>query len=347
MLKKTIRRLGALAMVLAMAVSVFAVNASAADTTDSGDNQQQEEQIDALKLTKRVNKGTHTYAPTATFSFTVTAAGASAGVTNPYDAKTNPFVTVSSVSFTPAERDIDNEYVEKDATITVDDTNLEPGIYYFTISEVVYAAGDDNYVDGVSYTGGSKKLAVYVYGDGTDTKYMFVDEKGENKVDGTFVNSYVNTADLTIGKTVTGEFGNKDKEFEFTLKINGDPQANKTYDKVNSNGAKTGTVTTDANGKFKLKHGEKIVVPNLQAKDTYEVKEDNYSGYTTTVAGSESSDMKHTTQLTSVDKSVEFTNKADANPATGVIMTIAPYALMVVLAGAFAVVFLTRRNRAE
>ena len=32
MLKKTIRRLGALAMVLAMAVSVFAVSASAAGT---------------------------------------------------------------------------------------------------------------------------------------------------------------------------------------------------------------------------------------------------------------------------------------------------------------------------
>ena len=31
MLKKTIRRLGALAMVLAMAVSVFAVNASAVE----------------------------------------------------------------------------------------------------------------------------------------------------------------------------------------------------------------------------------------------------------------------------------------------------------------------------
>lgn len=34
MLKKTIRRLGALAMVLAMAVSVFAVNASAVDATE-------------------------------------------------------------------------------------------------------------------------------------------------------------------------------------------------------------------------------------------------------------------------------------------------------------------------
>lgn len=47
------------------------------------------------------------------------------------------------------------------------------------------------------------------------------------------------------------------------------------------------------------------------------------------------------------DNSVEFTNTKDASTPTGVIMTIAPYALMVVLAGAFAVVFLTRRNRAE
>ena len=135
MLKKTIRRLGALAMVLAMAVSVFAVNASAAGATDSGDNQQQEEQIDEKKLTKRVNKATNTYAPTATFSFTVANAGASAGVTNPYDSKKTPFVTVSSVSFTPAESDIGKEYVENDAIITVNDTGLEPGIYYFKISK--------------------------------------------------------------------------------------------------------------------------------------------------------------------------------------------------------------------
>ena len=37
MLKKTIRRLGALAMVLAMAVSVFAVNASAAGTVNESE----------------------------------------------------------------------------------------------------------------------------------------------------------------------------------------------------------------------------------------------------------------------------------------------------------------------
>ena len=41
------------------------------------------------------------------------------------------------------------------------------------------------------------------------------------------------------------------------------------------------------------------------------------------------------------------TNTKNASTPGGVIMTIAPYALMVVLAGAFAVVFLSRRNRAE
>ena len=47
------------------------------------------------------------------------------------------------------------------------------------------------------------------------------------------------------------------------------------------------------------------------------------------------------------DKTQTVTNDKAITTPGGVIMTIAPYALMVVLAGAFAVVFLTRRNRAE
>lgn len=49
----------------------------------------------------------------------------------------------------------------------------------------------------------------------------------------------------------------------------------------------------------------------------------------------------------SATESVKVINDKDVSTPGGVIMTIAPYALMVVLAGAFAVVFLTRRNRAE
>ena len=45
--------------------------------------------------------------------------------------------------------------------------------------------------------------------------------------------------------------------------------------------------------------------------------------------------------------SIVYTNTKQITTPGGVIMTIAPYALMLVLAGAFAVVFLSRRNRAE
>ena len=66
MLKKTIRRLGALAMVLAMAVSVFAVNASA--TTEG--------YTEIGAFTKKVTTDGHTYAPNTTFSYNVEGADA-------------------------------------------------------------------------------------------------------------------------------------------------------------------------------------------------------------------------------------------------------------------------------
>ena len=66
MLKKTIRRLGALAMVLAMAVSVFAVNASAVEET---------EPVASPAVSKKITKSANTYVPNASFEFEITAAG--------------------------------------------------------------------------------------------------------------------------------------------------------------------------------------------------------------------------------------------------------------------------------
>ena len=56
MLKKTIRRLGALAMVLAMAVSVFAVNASATEVTVYPET-------DTAVITKQITKEANVLAP--------------------------------------------------------------------------------------------------------------------------------------------------------------------------------------------------------------------------------------------------------------------------------------------
>ena len=69
MLKKTIRRLGALAMVLAMAVSVFAVNASAEGST--------EEVVPAtnatVSFTKTIDmsKAEGANTPAGTYTFTI------------------------------------------------------------------------------------------------------------------------------------------------------------------------------------------------------------------------------------------------------------------------------------
>jgi len=93
-----------------------------------------------------------------------------------------------------------------------------------------------------------------------------------------------------------------------------------------------------------------MIVPQrllMQKVVFYTVTEADYSGsgYKTYVDGVEKREAKG--NATADDTVVTVKNEKNNTAPTGVIMTIAPYALMVVLAGAFAVVFLTRRNRAE
>lgn len=330
MLKKTIRRLGALAMVLAMAVSVFAVNASADNT----------EVLPAVS--KKITKSTNTYVPTTNFEFNITAAGQSDTIgTNP---GVDGVISIDPVRFVADDNDIGvTEVNGTGGTIRVDATKfMHPGIYYYNVTEVNSA------VSGVTYDTQTKKLAVYKYNDGT-IAYMFVKKNDAGKWvkdESPFTNAYVNVASLTISKAVKGTFADRNKEFTFTLVINGATAANRELKKGE------GTITTDADGKFTLKDGESVIVTGLEAADTYKVVEtpEDYTpsidnaGVTVNDATAEGN---MTTELTSGDKTVAYTNERNASTPGGVIMTIAPYALMVVLAGAFAVVFLTRRNRAE
>ena len=164
MLKKTIRRLSALAMVLAMAVSVFAVNASANNT----------EVLPAVS--KKITKSTNTYVPTTDFTFSITAAGQSDTIgTNP---GVDGVISIDPVHFEANANDIGVAEVNgTGGTIRVDATKFtHPGIYYYNVTEVNSA------VSGVTYDPQTKKLAVYKYKNGT-IAYMFVKE--ETKEDGT------------------------------------------------------------------------------------------------------------------------------------------------------------------
>lgn len=355
MLKKTIRRLGALAMVLAMAVSVFAVSASAAETVPGN----AETKFD---FTKTVTTDGNTYAPNTSFGYTVT--NGEAGSITDANNNTVPVlagqggVTLTDTVFAPTitgMTTVADSYEVTGKIVVAANTFTTTGVYHYVVEEKSTPA-----YDGITYDTAKRDLYIYVVRENGQlvVKYAIM-KNGTDKSTG-FVNDYGKTNEkihkVTVTKEVTGLLADKNKEFEFTVSVKG--AAGEKYKvgyKVTADAAEEvtyvdSTETTDAEGivkerKIKIKDTGCIVIYGLSKTDVYTVNEKDYSseGYTT-------ENRKNSGSITEGkdgDVNITVENKYDTVTPGGVIMTIAPYALMVVLAGAFAVVFLSRRNRAE
>lgn len=366
MLKKTIRRLGALAMVLAMAVSVFAVSASAegVETTPTATNP---------TITKKISKEADVYLPTDTFTFKAEAAGKSndTSYTTPTADKALKATNgvLGTITSGPAASDLGKDMVTVGTLeIQVDKTAFEgPGTYYYTITE---QAGEYN---GMKYDPTTKTLIVMIGTDGEVLYYGFINNKNDTtKASGDFTNIYKDDGDhkgphdLVIKKKVGGNAYIPGMEYEFKVNItnaNGvEEQYNAIIKDANNTVQQTLTFTSGSdNNTFKLEKDWTITITGLSPQDNYVVSEKNYTGddykyANPTATGSITSLTLNTagtmfesatTTMGNADTSATVTNTKSLTTPGGVIMTIAPYALMVVLAGAFAVVFLTRRNRAE
>lgn len=362
MLKKTIRRLGALAMVLAMAVSVFAVSASAVEVTTNA--------AKTVDITKEVTKKEHVLSPTETFTFVVEK-GTTAPAANGMPA---------TVAGDPDDIEIVGTRVEADAdkTTVTGKTQLKirknvykaPGVYSYVIKE---KAGT---LDGMHYDTTVYSVLVYVDNkyDVTVLVYKGTNLNAENKTsDIKFTNDYASNApdggtwDLKVSKEIKGKFttGSETFKFDITVGTADDKPTDTTlagtynvivYDKDGKQKGQATTITLDSTSAttVELGNGEYVKVYGLTKYNTYTVKEQKHGadGFETSVEASNATLDDNTNVVTRnsdivADQTVSYTNKKDATIPGGVIMTIAPYALMVVLAGAFAVVFLTRRNRAE
>lgn len=355
MLKKTIRRLGALAMVLAMAVSVFAVSASAAE----GETDTSYSATKKVEITKTISMDTNAKVPNGEFKFELTPSETkwenmqySAADIAKADADAVK-LTDSNIKSSPA--DTANDVLSDKAEISIDAGKfLQPGIYVWKVEET------GTYTDGARCEPQTKYLIVSIIRDGNDLKVasagLVTTLKDTSKNNG-FVNPYASVK-LDMSKTVAGLMGDKSKEFDFTVVITSS-DASKEYAVVIADD-KTGTTRlvnatptkatkegkTTYTYSVKMKHDGALTIYGLAGDDTWSVTETPVAGYTTNVNNSDSA-----TNVAEGDAktngTADFVNTATSSPATGVIMTIAPYALMVVLAGAFAVVFLSRRNRAE
>lgn len=322
---KKFGRLMTMLMVVVMLVSVLSLGAFAETGVFSGGT---------VTITKTLTKNQNAYAPNTSFSFAVAAAGA--GTYNGkvvYEGVGTPTVG-APIAFTPSGADIGKTTVTGTTTITfAENTFSKPGIYHYTVTET---AGS---YDGITYDDTVKNLYVYVVNgeDGALKIDGVVMTDSSGKSDG-FTNEYT-TNDLTITKTVEGNQGDENKDFNFTVEVDG---ATGEQYKLVVNG--TATVLTSGTAvDITLKHDQSATIYGLSANDTYTVTEEDYTidGYTTTVNGT--SGHEATGKITA-NTTVAFVNSKDAGSPTGVLMNIAPYAIMIVLAGVCAVLFLRKKN---
>ncbi|MCI5556720.1 hypothetical protein MR475_06885 [bacterium] len=303
-------------------------------------------------MTKSITKDVNTYAPNTTINFTVTPgegkpasgnqpviyAGVPGGVTLDSDA----FV------FAPQESDISQDKVSTSNGITVDITKFsKPGIYRYIVQE---STPGEPY-DGLNHDSAPKTLDVYITTDkeGCLTSTLVWSDSEGCKDTGTFVNTY-DTGCFTVKKTVDGNQGDRNKEFTFTLQVNG--AEGEWYQVVMPNG-NTGTMVSGQSFTVTLKHEQSVTVYGLSENDEYTVTEADYTddGYRTTVSVNDGEAKETNTISGKVPKCgktcIDFVNFKDVTPPTGLLMDTAPYAAMLVLAGLFAAFLLRRRRREQ
>lgn len=324
-----------------------ALSASMAMTAMAADPQN-------VTIKKTIEKQTDVFLPATSFTFTVeqgTAVPAASGKPAVYQGPVGG-VTITDANIASAPRTIAEDIGQASVTLT-DTATLQvnssaftaPGVYRYVVKET---AGT---YEGMTYSTESKFFDVYVkagVGGAMEAySYTFVDPSNTSvKNDGIFTNNFDKddtSADLnklTITKTVAGNQGDQNKEFDFTITING-TAGEKYY--VTYGAGQTAEIQTGVASVIKLKHGQTATVTGLSATDTYTVAEADYSadGYTKTVAGDNESGNGATN-----NKTVNYTNTRDVSTPTGIAMSFAPYVLALGLASVLLFAFM-RRRRAE
>ena len=313
-------------------------------------------EVTEFNLTKEVTTDGNTHAPNTAFSFTITEGDeGTLGTAKVYAGVPGGLTldTANDFSFAPGA-DTSATYT-KTGKINVNvDVFKKPGVYHYLVTET-----QDTY-DGITYDVTPRHLYVFVVNatNGYEVDAIKVVKDGETaKADNLkIVNSYGDGTtnddihDFIIKKTVTGNQGHKNMPFSFTVTIDGDDadkagaEKYKAVKTSKTSGEETIHITDGVPHDFTLMDSDTLHIYGLSEKDKYTVTETDYSadGYTTTVKDSNAEGF-----LTADGITVEFINRKDVGPATGVAMTFAPYVLLVAAAGGLGAVVLGKKKRED
>ena len=273
--------------------------------------------------------------------------------------------TTRTINGLPSDADPTNptagkKYAQKSVSITFPvGTFTKPGVYRFVINEtnnslpgVTYDSEPTRYLDVFVVANDNNELSIngYVLRDaatdiGTNGEYV---EDPDVKSSG-YTNS-LTQYDFDFSKTISGNQGDKNKRFNFTLNITGanpgtypifahDVTDNPTSITVGANGTAT--------GEYSLTDGSTVQVIGLNQGAVCTVTEDA-EDYTAThsLDGNEAVSGNSSGAVTlNSDHSVAFTNTRNGVIPTGVIMTIAPFAIGICVFGAIIIFIISRRKR--
>lgn len=309
-----------------------------------------------FNLTKEVTTDGKTHAPNTAFSFTITEGDeGTLGTAKVYAGVPGGLTldTANDFSFAPGTDTLATYTKTGKINVNVD-VFEKPGVYHYLVTET------QGTYDGITYDVTPRHLYVFVVngtaGYEVDAVKVVKDGDTAKADDLKIVNSYGDGTpdddihDFIIKKTVTGNQGHKNKPFSFTVMIDGDDADKAGAEKYMAvKTPKTGEeetihITDGVPQNFTLMDGETLHIYGLSEKDKYTVTETDYSadGYTTTVKEDNAEGF-----LTADGITVEFINRKDVGPATGVAMTFAPYVLLVAAAGGLGAVVLGKKKRED
>ena len=337
------------AMLTALAMPAYAAGVTTGTET---------EPVTSVTITKTVETDGNTYAPNTTFNFTVTEGGEKSfnDGTSTVTAKAGVpggLVAGNGAAFAPVTKEDEKvvapsvEYTAT-ATLNVVDSVFEvPGIYHYVVTEA------NTSYEGVTKDNSTYDVYLYVYNnDDYDDLYVghVVSVKNgatsdaDAKADLIFTNRYT-TGSVTVTKYVKGSFANMGDTFAFTVGVSGtEGEAYKvvyTQKDVPVTTFVESGKTIDVSG---IGDEDTITIYGLSANDIYTVTENDgvTRGYTVTdTVGDNDGKVSGTT---STAPTASITNTKDATAPTGIVMNVAPYVLLVVVAAAGCFVFLRKRR---
>jgi pilin isopeptide linkage protein len=248
-----------------------------------------------------------------------------------------------------------------------------PGVYRYNVYEDTSNAYDEISYDAHDKSSDTAVFTVDVYVlDSNDTysiqSYVIYD--GTEKLPLAFLNEW-DCGNLIIKKVVTEGKGNKNADFSFklTIPIEGDtidlPETgyiNAEIYYANGTVARSQKLEVGDDGtEFTLKSGQYLKIQSLPEGMIYTVEELNATDYVTTIKATDATGTLQEVGTAKTyngtikcagsskdeniaDNEVEFTNEREIVPDSGIVLNIAPYVIVLILAVGGAVVFFARKK---